>query len=47
MPSVLDSNTDLKKKIRLLPDTPGVYPYYDAEGTVSYVGKDKNLKRSV
>lgn len=38
---------DLKEKISILPDTPGVYTYYDAEGTVIYVGKAKNLKRRV
>ena len=38
---------DLRDKISLLPDTPGVYIYYNAEGTVIYVGKAKNLKRRV
>lgn len=38
---------ELKEKISILPDTPGVYMYYDAEGTVIYVGKAKNLKRRV
>lgn len=37
----------LKDKIAILPDTPGVYTYYDKEGTVIYVGKAKNLKRRV
>lgn len=37
----------LKEKISILPDTPGVYIYYNAEGRVIYVGKAKNLKRRV
>ncbi len=42
-----DKSPELREKIAILPDTPGVYMYYDAEGTVIYVGKAKNLKRRV
>ncbi|MBQ1933197.1 MAG: excinuclease ABC subunit UvrC [Muribaculaceae bacterium] len=38
---------ELKDKISVLPDTPGVYMYFNAEGRVIYVGKAKNLKRRV
>ena len=37
----------LRLKISLLPETPGVYRYYNSEGTIIYVGKAKNLKRRV
>ncbi len=42
-----DKSPELKEKISFLPDTPGVYTYYDADGKVIYVGKAKNLKRRV
>lgn len=42
-----EKSAELREKISILPDTPGVYMYYDAEGTVIYVGKAKNLKRRV
>ena len=42
-----DKSPELKEKISILPDTPGVYMYFDASGTVIYVGKAKNLKRRV
>ncbi|MBR5333099.1 MAG: excinuclease ABC subunit C [Muribaculaceae bacterium] len=39
--------THLQEKIAILPDTSGVYIYYNTEGQVIYVGKAKNLKRRV
>lgn len=42
-----EKSPELKEKISFLPDTPGVYTYYDASGKIIYVGKAKNLKRRV
>ena len=37
----------LKAIVSALPEKPGSYQYYDAEGTIIYVGKAKNLKNRV
>lgn len=37
----------LKGIVNALPEKPGSYQYYDAEGTIIYVGKAKNLKARV
>ncbi|MDE7102209.1 MAG: GIY-YIG nuclease family protein, partial [Bacteroidales bacterium] len=37
----------LKQILPILPEKPGVYQYFDKEGTIIYVGKAKNLKRRV
>jgi excinuclease ABC subunit C len=37
----------LKTIVSVLPEKPGSYQYYDAEGTIIYVGKAKNLKSRV
>lgn len=38
---------ELALKIKSLPSSPGVYQYFDASGTIIYVGKAKNLKNRV
>ena len=38
---------ELRLKVSLLPDSPGVYRYLNRDGVVIYVGKAKNLKRRV
>ena len=37
----------LKEKIKALPNTPGVYQYFDSNGKIIYVGKAINLKSRV
>ena len=45
--SKYEKSPELKEKIACLPETPGVYTYYDASGKIIYVGKAVNLKRRV
>lgn len=42
-----DDKQRLSNTLKLLPECPGVYQYFDEEGTVIYVGKAKVLKRRV
>lgn len=40
-------NESLKEIIKLVPEQPGCYLYYNKDGEIIYVGKAKNLKRRV
>ncbi len=40
-------NSLLNETIKLVPEQPGCYLYYNKEGEIIYVGKAKNLKRRV
>lgn len=37
----------IREQLAMLPTNPGVYQYFDKNGTLIYVGKAKNLKRRV
>ncbi|WP_406685510.1 excinuclease ABC subunit UvrC [Seonamhaeicola sp. MEBiC1930] len=41
------SETPLDIQLKTLPNAPGVYQYFDTDGTIIYVGKAKNLKKRV
>jgi len=38
---------EIKVQVQTLPESPGVYQYYDKNGRILYVGKAKNLKKRV
>ncbi|MDX2359458.1 MAG: excinuclease ABC subunit UvrC [Crocinitomicaceae bacterium] len=38
---------EIQLKLKVLPDNPGVYQFFNADGKILYVGKAKNLKKRV
>jgi excinuclease ABC subunit C len=40
-------NTNINSILQNLPDNPGIYQFFDADGTIIYVGKAKSLKKRV
>ncbi|MFA6703462.1 MAG: excinuclease ABC subunit UvrC [Bacteroidales bacterium] len=47
MPVSHKDTINLREKISLLPDEPGVYRFLNSDGKIIYVGKAKNLKKRV
>ena len=41
------SNFSVKESVKLLPQEPGIYRFYDNSNKIIYIGKAKNLKKRV
>lgn len=45
--NIPETSIPVKDQLRLVPEDPGVYRYFDKKGKLLYIGKAKNLKRRV
>ena len=43
----MDTKERIREILSLLPQSPGVYQFFNSQGTIIYIGKAKNLKRRV
>ncbi len=43
----MPSKPEIQLKLKVLPDKPGIYQFYNKNGTILYVGKAKSLKKRV